>query len=62
MKKSLNNFLPFFNAMPDGGVIVDRKGKVLLVSDRVEKGLGYKKEELVGKNFLKTKIFSARAN
>ncbi|TLM99836.1 PAS domain S-box protein, partial [bacterium] len=40
--------------------IVNGKGKILAVTDKVEKITGFRKEELVGKNFLRTKIASTK--
>jgi len=50
-----------FNLMPDPVVIVDSKGRFLAVNDRVEEKTGFKRKELLGKNFLKTKIVTAKS-
>jgi len=50
-----------FNLMPDPVVIVDSKGRFLAVNDRVEEKTGFKREELLGKNFLRTKIVTAKS-
>lgn len=47
--------------MPDAVIILDRKGTFLDVSDEAEKISGYKKEELIGKNLLMTKILDTKA-
>ena len=54
-------FQALFNAMVDPVVIVDSKGKFLEVTDGVEKITGFKKDELIGKNFLKTKIVTKKS-
>jgi PAS domain S-box-containing protein len=46
----------FFNLMPDPTAIVDAKGEILAVNDRAEEIFGFKREELVGKNFLGIEI------
>ena len=58
-KGDRNRFL--FNLMPDPVVIVDGKGRFLAVNNRVEEETGFKREELLGKNFLKTKIVTAES-
>jgi PAS domain S-box-containing protein len=47
--------------MPDPVVIIDSKGKFLEVNDRVEETTGFEKEELLGKNFLGTKIVTEKS-
>jgi PAS domain S-box-containing protein len=49
------------NLIVDPVVIVDKKGKFLEVSDRVEEMIGYKKEDLLGNNFMKTKFITAKS-
>ncbi len=61
LKESGKRFLTLFNTMPDPVVIVDGKGKFLAVNDRVEELTGFKKEELLGKNFLRTKIVTPKS-
>ncbi len=50
-----------FNLMPDPVVIVDSKGRFLAVNDRVEEKTGFKREELLGKNFLSIEIVTAKS-
>jgi len=50
-----------FNLIPDPAVIIDAKCKLLAVNCGVEKLTGYKRGELVGKNFLKMKFLTARS-
>ena len=54
-------FQTFFNLLPDPVVIVDGKGKILAVNDRVEEITGYKREELLGRNFLRTKLLTTKS-
>lgn len=60
LRESKKHFETLFNLMVDPVAIVDKKGKILAVTDKVEEITGFKKEELVGKNFLRTKIASAK--
>jgi len=60
-KESRKEFQTLFNLMPDPVVIVDAKGKLLAVNDKVEEKTGFKREELLGKNFLETKIVTAKS-
>ncbi len=61
LKESGTRFQTLFNTMPDPVVIVDGKGKFLAVNDRVEETTGFKREELFGKNFLRTKIVTSKS-
>ncbi|MGF3585269.1 MAG: PAS domain-containing protein [Thermoplasmatota archaeon] len=49
------------NLMVDPVVIVDKKGKFLEISDKVEVMTGVKKEELIGMNFIKTNFITAKS-
>jgi len=60
LEESNKHFQTLFDLMVDPVAIVDGKGKILAVTDKVEEITGFKKEELVGKNFLRTKIASAK--
>lgn len=61
LEESRRHFQMLFNVMVDPVVIVDRRGKFLEVTDRVEEITGFKREELLGKNFLRTKIVTPRS-
>ncbi|UCE28631.1 MAG: PAS domain-containing sensor histidine kinase [Candidatus Bathyarchaeota archaeon] len=61
LEESKRHFQALFNALVDPVVIVDGKGRFLEVTDRVEEITGFKKEELLGKNFLRTKIVTAKS-
>ena len=57
-KKTLHVLI---NLIPDPIVIVNKKGKFIAISDKIESITGFKEEELLGKNFLKTKIITAKS-
>jgi len=61
LKTSRKHFKTLFNLMVDPVAIVDRKGKILEVTERVEEITGFKREELIGKNFLRTKIATTKS-
>ena len=61
LKAEKEKFQTLFNLMADPVVIVDSRGKFLETTDRVKEITGYEKEELLGKNFLKTNIVTARS-
>jgi PAS domain S-box-containing protein len=46
----LRFYLPLFNAAGEGMVVVNGKGEIVLLNDRVESLFGYTKEELRGKS------------
>jgi PAS domain S-box-containing protein len=60
LAESRRHFQTLFDLMVDPVIIVDEKGKFLEVTSRVEEITGFKKEELVGKNFFRTKIATAK--
>ena len=61
LKESGEKFQALFDLMPDPVVIIDGKGKFLAVNDEVEEKTGFNREELLGKNFLRTKIVTAKS-
>ena len=61
LKAEKEKFQTLFNLMADPVVIVDSRGKFLEATDRVREITGYEKEELLGKNFLKTNIVTVRS-
>ena len=58
-EEARRHFQSLFNLMADPVAIVDDKGKVLDTTSRVQEITGFRKEELVGKNFLKLEIFAS---
>lgn len=61
LEESKRHFQTLFNLMVDPVAIVDKTGKILAVTDKVEKITGFKKEEMVGKNFLRLGFASAKS-
>jgi len=58
LKKSQERYKYFFDAATDPIIILDKEGKFIDVNNQVTKILGYKKDELIGKNFTKTNILT----
>ncbi len=56
LNRAKQHFQTLFNAMVDPVSIVDSKGVFVEVTDGVEEITGFKKEELLGRNFLQTGI------
>ncbi|MGD8546214.1 MAG: PAS domain S-box protein, partial [Candidatus Bathyarchaeota archaeon] len=61
LEESRRHFKTLFDLMVDPVAIVDKKGKILEVTRKAEEITGFKKEDLVGKNFLKTKIATTKS-
>jgi PAS domain S-box-containing protein len=59
-EESRKHFQMLFDLMADPVAVVDGKGKILEVTQKAEEITGFKKEELVGKNLLKVKMFGAK--
>jgi PAS domain S-box-containing protein len=58
---SRKRFQSLFDVMPDPIVIVDSKGRFLAVNRKAQRATGYKRKELLGKNFLKTKVATPKS-
>lgn len=56
LENSKQHFQMLFNHMVDPVVIIDSEGVFLAVTDRVEEITGFKREELLGRNFLQLEI------
>ena len=56
-----NDFDKLFNILPDPAAIIDANGIILAVSPNVSAVSGFRKEELVGINFLKADLISDRS-
>ena len=56
LKDSREYFKTLFNTMIDPVAIVDHKGKILEITDKVVEITGFDRDDLVGKNFLFTKF------
>ena len=61
LRESEKHFETLFDLSVDPVVIVDKKGKFLEITVRVEDITGFKREDLIGKTFLSTKLVSTRA-
>ena len=61
LEGSKQGFHALFNAMVDPVVIIDSEGVFMDLTDSVEEVIGFKKEELLGRNFLQTEIVSAES-
>jgi PAS domain S-box-containing protein len=61
LKEFGEKFQVLINFMPDPIIIVNGKGKFLAVNDRMEEKTGFKREELLGKNFLRAKILTEKS-
>jgi PAS domain S-box-containing protein len=61
LEESRSHFENLFNAIADPIVIVDKYGKFLEISDGVVNQTGYTRNDLIGKNFLGTKLVTARS-
>jgi PAS domain S-box-containing protein len=59
-EESRRHFQMLFDLMADPVAVVDGRGKILEVTQRVEEITGFKKEELVGKSLLKVNMFGAK--
>jgi len=61
LKEARSHFETLFNVVVDPVVIVDKKGKLLEVTNRVQEVTGLKREKLLGKNFLKMNLLTAKS-
>ena len=61
LSESTKEFQNLLDLLPDPIVIVDRKGTFLAINRKVEEITGFKRKELLGQNFLWTKIVTARS-
>ena len=61
LQESKSHFQTLFNVMVDPVVIVGGEGKILEITNRVKEVTGLKREELLGKSFLKIKILTAKS-
>jgi len=59
-REAKKHFQMLFDLMADPVAVVDGRGKILEVTQKVEEITGFKREELVGKNLLKVKMFGAK--
>lgn len=59
--KAEDNFKSLVNLIADPVVIVDHKGHFLEINDRIAEMTGFSREDLLGKNFLKTDIVTKKS-
>jgi len=60
-RQQRTRFRTLFNTLPDPVVIIDQEGKILTLNDTLEEITGYRRQELLGKNILKIKIFTPKS-
>jgi len=60
LKGSRVGFRTLIGLMPDPVVIIDGRGNILVANDKLEEVTGFKREEVVGKNFLRMKMLTAK--
>jgi PAS domain S-box-containing protein len=61
LMRAEHNFESLLNAIADPVVIVDNKGRFLGINDKVLELTGFSKDELLGKNFMKTNIVTMKS-
>ena len=61
LKAAEGNFSKLFSIIPDPAVIVDEKGTFIAITSNVPTLTGYSKEELIGSNFMNSKLVSAKS-
>jgi len=61
LREAKESFETIFNTMADPVMILDKKGKFLELTDKVKDYTGYEKNEILGKNFLNTKLLTPKS-
>jgi len=61
LRETKNHFQTLFNSMVDPVMIIDSKGKFLELTERVKEITGWDREDIIGKNFLKTKFLTRKS-
>jgi len=61
LEEKERNFQTLFNQMVDPVMILDKKGKFLELTDRIKDHMGYDKSEILGKNFMMTKLLTPKS-
>ncbi|PVX23522.1 MAG: hypothetical protein CW716_11935 [Candidatus Bathyarchaeum sp.] len=61
LTKAEDNFKSLVNVIADPVVIVDNKGNFLEINDKIIEETGFSREDLIGKNFLKTDVVTAKS-
>ena len=61
LREAKESFETLFNTMADPVMILDKRGKFLELTDKVKDYTGFEKSEILGKNFLKTKLLTPKS-
>ena len=61
LREAKELFKTLFNDMADPVMILDKKGKFIELTDRVKEYTGFEKNEILGNNFLKTKLLTPKS-
>jgi len=61
LREAKESFETLFNTMADPVMILDKKGKFIELTDKVKEYTGYEKQEILGNNFLKTKLLTPKS-
>jgi len=56
-----HTFQTLFNQLADPVMILDKKGKFLELTERVKEYTGFERKEILGKNFLSTKLLTPKS-
>lgn len=61
LREAKESFETLFNTMADPVMILDKRGKFLELTDKVKDYTGFEKRDILGKNFLKTKLLTPKS-
>ncbi|MBS3778050.1 MAG: PAS domain-containing protein, partial [Candidatus Thermoplasmatota archaeon] len=61
LREAKVSFETLFNTMADPVMILDKKGKFIELTEKVKDYTGFEKSEILGKNFLKTKLLTPKS-
>ncbi len=61
LREAKELFKTLFNDMADPVMILDKKGKFIELTDRVKEYTGFEKNEILGQNFLRTKLLTPKS-
>jgi len=61
LRETKNHFQMLFNIMVDPVMIIDQRGKFLELTERVKEITGWDREDIIGKNFLVTKLLTKKS-
>ncbi len=60
IRESREKFRTIFENVNDMIIYVDKRGKILDINKKVEDVLGYRRDEVIGKNFAKIGVFGVK--